>query len=214
MNKTLLGIIIIAMVVIGILVYGVQKAFTPTKSGGNHQTACTQEAKQCPDGSYVSRVAPSCDFAQCPTTPAMKTYTDSTNGFSFQYPESLRTDFASFQFPPKAVVSKTADANGCAGTPLGEGAGLKESKVSMNGINVCLATSSGVGAGQLYNEYDYTFKHNTIYVTLQYVVHTSNGCSAYMGTNKYAGCQDFMAHYDTFITEPIQQSVATLQFTK
>jgi hypothetical protein len=27
---------------------------------------CTQDAKQCPDGSFVSRVAPSCQFAQCP----------------------------------------------------------------------------------------------------------------------------------------------------
>ncbi len=32
------------------------------------QTVCTQDAKQCPDGSYVSRTGPSCEFAQCPTT--------------------------------------------------------------------------------------------------------------------------------------------------
>lgn len=29
--------------------------------------ACTDDAKKCPDGSYVPRVAPSCDFAACPT---------------------------------------------------------------------------------------------------------------------------------------------------
>jgi len=28
--------------------------------------ACTQEAKLCPDGSYVGRVSPKCDFAPCP----------------------------------------------------------------------------------------------------------------------------------------------------
>ena len=28
--------------------------------------ACIQDAKQCPDGSYVSRIAPICDFAACP----------------------------------------------------------------------------------------------------------------------------------------------------
>jgi hypothetical protein len=28
--------------------------------------ACTQEAKLCPDGSAVGRVAPNCDFAPCP----------------------------------------------------------------------------------------------------------------------------------------------------
>ncbi|MDO8523417.1 MAG: Hint domain-containing protein [bacterium] len=31
--------------------------------------ACTMEAKQCPDGSYVGRVGPSCEFAKCPIDP-------------------------------------------------------------------------------------------------------------------------------------------------
>lgn len=29
-------------------------------------TACTMEAKLCPDGSYVSRIGPNCEFAPCP----------------------------------------------------------------------------------------------------------------------------------------------------
>ncbi len=28
---------------------------------------CTQEAKQCPDGSFVGRTGPKCEFAACPT---------------------------------------------------------------------------------------------------------------------------------------------------
>jgi hypothetical protein len=28
--------------------------------------ACTQDAQRCPDGSYVGRVPPTCDFAPCP----------------------------------------------------------------------------------------------------------------------------------------------------
>src|SRR3989344_9303938 len=31
---------------------------------------CTQEAKQCPDGSYVGRTGPKCEFAACPTSAA------------------------------------------------------------------------------------------------------------------------------------------------
>ena len=31
-------------------------------------TACTQEAKQCPDGSYVGRTGPNCEFAACPNS--------------------------------------------------------------------------------------------------------------------------------------------------
>ena len=37
------------------------------------QVACTQEAKQCPDGSYVSRTGPNCEFAACPSIPASST---------------------------------------------------------------------------------------------------------------------------------------------
>ncbi|TAJ15856.1 hypothetical protein EPO56_00675 [Patescibacteria group bacterium] len=33
----------------------------------NNGQACTEEAKMCPDGSSVSRVAPSCNFTECPT---------------------------------------------------------------------------------------------------------------------------------------------------
>lgn len=28
--------------------------------------ACTMEAKLCPDGSYVSRTGPNCEFTKCP----------------------------------------------------------------------------------------------------------------------------------------------------
>ncbi|MDP2638993.1 MAG: Gmad2 immunoglobulin-like domain-containing protein [Candidatus Azambacteria bacterium] len=32
--------------------------------------ACTQEAKQCPDGSYVGRTGPNCEFSACPNNVA------------------------------------------------------------------------------------------------------------------------------------------------
>jgi len=35
--------------------------------------ACTQEAKECPDGSYVGRTGPNCAFAACPVSPAAST---------------------------------------------------------------------------------------------------------------------------------------------
>jgi len=36
--------------------------------------ACTMDAKLCPDGSYVGRVSPKCDFAPCPETKIIKLY--------------------------------------------------------------------------------------------------------------------------------------------
>ncbi len=43
---------------------------TPEKyEKGEDQVACTQEAIQCPDGSYVGRTGPNCEFALCPIPP-------------------------------------------------------------------------------------------------------------------------------------------------
>lgn len=34
--------------------------------GGPGGVVCTMEAKQCPDGSFVGRSGPNCEFAACP----------------------------------------------------------------------------------------------------------------------------------------------------
>lgn len=34
----------------------------------SQQKACTQEAKQCPDGSFVDRTGPNCEFSACSAT--------------------------------------------------------------------------------------------------------------------------------------------------
>ena len=64
------------------------------------QIACTQDAKLCPDGSYVGRTGPNCEFSQCPTTNASssaetdnwKTYTNTKAGYSLQYPPDIIID--------------------------------------------------------------------------------------------------------------------------
>ncbi|MBI2405498.1 hypothetical protein HYV21_00380 [Candidatus Microgenomates bacterium] len=56
----ILAIILLAVAVVGgYFLY--QQQIKP------NQTACTQEAKICPDGSAVGRVGPNCEFAECPT---------------------------------------------------------------------------------------------------------------------------------------------------
>lgn len=41
---------------------------SPSPPGGGHgePMMCTQEAKMCPDGSYVGRTGAHCAFAACP----------------------------------------------------------------------------------------------------------------------------------------------------
>src|SRR3989344_4414359 len=43
-----------------------QPAPSTSPTPGYSPVACTMEAKQCPDGSYVGRSGPNCEFAECP----------------------------------------------------------------------------------------------------------------------------------------------------
>ncbi|NYZ77745.1 eight-cysteine-cluster domain-containing protein [Candidatus Micrarchaeota archaeon] len=49
---------------IGILLLGMMLGFGCIQP----PVACTMEAKLCPDGSYVGRVPPDCEFEECPQT--------------------------------------------------------------------------------------------------------------------------------------------------
>lgn len=54
-------LVIIAIVLaLGVAAFIVFKKFQP------EQVACTMEARVCPDGSYVGRIPPLCQFAPCP----------------------------------------------------------------------------------------------------------------------------------------------------
>lgn len=58
-------IVIIGVIILvgaaGYLIVNRQTVLPPTP------VACTQEAKLCPDGSYVGRTGPNCEFALCPS---------------------------------------------------------------------------------------------------------------------------------------------------
>ena len=58
----------------GWIKHGVPNAPMPTEPCGEESVFCTADAKLCPDGSYVGRVAPKCDFAPCPEMKKIKLY--------------------------------------------------------------------------------------------------------------------------------------------
>lgn len=69
MKTTLIALLIIVLVVLGFMYYKQDSNSTgivPSRNGDD-PIACTMDAKQCPDGSYVGRSGPNCEFAPCPT---------------------------------------------------------------------------------------------------------------------------------------------------
>lgn len=63
----LIPIIIIFLVTAGAALYLFGNSLDGVpRSGSPWSGACTQDAMQCPDGSYVSRTGPGCAFAACP----------------------------------------------------------------------------------------------------------------------------------------------------
>lgn len=72
------------------------------KHSRTNRVACTMEARQCPDGSYVGRIPPKCEFAACsstnsvvnyeytPVLNATGTYSNVDVGFQFSYTKYLK----------------------------------------------------------------------------------------------------------------------------
>ena len=67
MNITSIAIAVatVIFVSVGIFIFNQDTVVAPPVDG----VACTMEALECPDGSYVGRSGPNCEFAACPTLP-------------------------------------------------------------------------------------------------------------------------------------------------
>ncbi len=62
-------VIVLLLVIVGVAVFTTR----PKPNGGlppPEQTICTQDALHCPDGTYVGRTGPNCEFAACPGVPS------------------------------------------------------------------------------------------------------------------------------------------------
>jgi hypothetical protein len=76
--KAFVTILVIALVVLA--AYFIFWQDNEVDGENNEQVFCTMDAKLCPDGSYVGRVAPSCEFAACPASTGAPTSTPAIDG--------------------------------------------------------------------------------------------------------------------------------------
>ena len=99
-KKYILALILIVLVIAGVAVAKFGK-FTQdnnivatTTATSTDQVACTMEAKLCPDGSYVGRQGPRCEFKACPglniDISSWKKVTHEGYGFGLSYPKNYK----------------------------------------------------------------------------------------------------------------------------
>lgn len=122
------------------------------------QIACTQEAMLCPDGSYVGRTGPQCEFSRCPDN-VWETFIDEKQGISFQYPEQLTTTYIrAFDWPPKInVINEPFSCMEGGSEVVSRGATQKR---TINNQVYCVTEIMGAAAGTAYTQYTYTFPKN------------------------------------------------------
>ncbi len=127
-----------------------------SKTENNEEVACTMEAKLCPDGSYVGRTGPECEFAACPGSGEVTWSTTSTEEVSFSYPASLSTSYISTVDWPPMVSVLDEDFSCVEGGEETDSAGVT-SKKTINGKEYCVTKESEGAAGNTYTNYAYAF---------------------------------------------------------
>ncbi|MBI2278691.1 MAG: hypothetical protein HYU81_01345 [Candidatus Brennerbacteria bacterium] len=123
---------------------------------------CTQEVKQCPDGSYVGRSGPQCEFTAClgeNADAAWKSFTDDKQGITFSYPTTLTTQYTvPIDWPPKAaalvqsfICTPTGDEYSQAGRTV---------QRMVDDRTYCVTMESNMGLGSVITQYVYATEKN------------------------------------------------------
>lgn len=151
-----LVLLIIWAAIIGVL-------FWPqiTQRVSNEPIFCTLEAMICPDGSAVSRVAPRCEFAPCPSgdsnnNTSTADWIDSTGEVKFKYPPNLGTTYLTpNNWPPRVTVRH--DSFVCEeGERTIDGLPTLVQKRLIGNRTYCVQARNEGAAGSLYADYTYT----------------------------------------------------------
>lgn len=162
----------------------------------NQPVYCTQEAKLCPDGSYVGRVRPTCEFARCPGQPqaqAWQIFSELERGISFRYPSELTTSYIfALDWPPQVQVLDLPFTCTEAGSES-ERAGRTERRL-VDSRTYCVTRVTQGAAGSIYTQYAYAFPSGERTVVLTFSLRAVQ-CSNYDESQRRE-CEDERATFD------------------
>jgi hypothetical protein len=198
-GKTVVGALVIIAIIVGVIYY-YQYSKADTTAGNNDQVVCTMDAKLCPDGSYVGRRGPNCEFAACPAG-NLKTF--SGDGVTFQYPEELSTKYiTAVEWPPEVEVTNGPFSCVEGGTES-SAAGRTVRETIDGATTYCVTRKSEGAAGSTYTSYEYAFPKGNKVVTLSfdlrfnhctnYSEEVMNACNAERNTFNLGGIIDQIA---------------------
>jgi hypothetical protein len=148
---------ILILVFVILLLGGVAYLLLPKPVGEPEPVFCTQEAKLCPDGSYVGRTGPKCEFTACPgpaNEDPWKEGLDAVSGVSFRYPEKLTTKYIStVDWPPKIAV--TDGPLTCTEAGVETARAGQTVRRTVDDREYCVTRESEGAAGSIYTNYAY-----------------------------------------------------------
>jgi hypothetical protein len=160
-NKGIAFAVVLLIIIAGIAYFTWPKR--PNDQSGDG-VACTQEARLCPDGSYVGRTGPNCEFAACPGASSTandlwQTITDASSGVTFSYPTTLTTHYTTpVDWPPKvAVFDKSFSCTQADDEYSQAGRTIRR---MVDNRTYCVTMESNVGAGSVLTQYAYAVEKN------------------------------------------------------
>jgi plastocyanin len=140
MTKIILSVVVVVGIIVAVVVFKNKPAVAPENGLTSESPVfCTQDARLCPDGSYVSRQGPNCQFAPCPT--AKPSVSKSVSPTTSVKTSPSATPTASAAPKPQTVIVTFANGTG---TPNTVNVKVGDTVKFVNNDNVSRWPASGV----------------------------------------------------------------------
>lgn len=208
MKLTLKKLIIIAFTLVA--GYFVFKYFSETQ---NFTFYCPQDLKVCPDGTYVGRVPPRCEFGPCPesniSADSWNSFIDGETSVSFKYPDRLSTKYiTAVDWPPQVQVLEEPFECVNAGSETDRAGATRQ--ITNNERTYCATKIAEGVAGSIYTQYAYASQINEKTVILTFSTR-SDKCENYSKTEK-TECETEREEFD--VDNFIDRLFSTIVFTQ